>query len=67
MKNINFTVVGMAENGKEGVELYKQTSPDIVTLDITMPVMGGLEALEQIIAYDPNAMLLCVLQWDNKS
>ena len=46
----NFTVVGTAENGKEGVELYKQTSPDIVTMDITMPVMGGLEALEEIIS-----------------
>ena len=56
----NFTVVGTAENGKEGVELYKQTSPDIVTMDITMPVMGGLEALEEIIAYDPNAnVIMC--------
>lgn len=56
----NFTVVGMAENGKEGVELYKETSPDLVTLDITMPVMGGLEALEQIIQYDPNAnVIMC--------
>ncbi len=59
-KKHNFTVVGLAENGKEGVELYKQTSPDIVTLDITMPVMDGLEALEHIIEYDPNAnVIMC--------
>lgn len=56
----DFTVVGMAENGQDGIELYKQTSPNIVTLDITMPVMDGLQALEQIMQIDPNAnVIMC--------
>ena len=56
----DFTVVGMAEDGQEGVELYKSTTPDIVTLDITMPVMDGLQALEQIMQFDPNAnVIMC--------
>ncbi len=56
--NNQFTVVGTAENGAEGVDLYKQTSPDLVTLDITMPVMDGLQALKEIISYDPEANII---------
>ena len=41
-------VVGEAENGEMGVEMYKNLKPDVVTLDITMPVMDGVEALEKI-------------------
>lgn len=57
-KDHQFTVVGMAENGEEGVKLFKQFSPDIVTLDITMPVMDGLQALKEIIAFDPAAKII---------
>lgn len=53
-----FTIVGMAENGQEALELYKELNPDIVTLDITMPVMDGLEALKHIMEYDPNAKVV---------
>jgi len=56
----SFTVAGMAENGVEGFELYKKTSPDIVILDITMPVMDGIETLQAIIDYDPSAnVIMC--------
>lgn len=56
----HFEVVGTAENGEQGVELYKELHPDIVTLDITMPVMDGLTALKEIIAYDPHAnVVMC--------
>ncbi len=57
-KEHQFNVVGMAENGEEGVKLYKETSPDIVTLDITMPVMDGLQALKEIINFDPAAKVI---------
>ena len=43
-------VVGEAENGEMGVEMYKNLKPDVVTLDITMPVMDGVEALRKIRA-----------------
>ena len=47
-KSGSFDVVGIAENGKELVELAGQLSPDIVLTDINMPVMNGLEAIEEI-------------------
>lgn len=43
-------VVGEAGNGAEAVMLYQQHQPDLVTMDLVMPVMGGLEALRQIRA-----------------
>lgn len=54
------TVVGEAENGKIGVEEYKATKPDIVTLDITMPEMDGIEALKAIKSVDADAKAIMV-------
>lgn len=54
----NYEVVGEAENGIEAIEKYKEVSPDIVTMDITMPEMDGVEALKEIKAFDPNAKVL---------
>ena len=48
-----FEVVGVASDGAEAVELCRKLKPDIVTLDITMPVMDGLGALDMIIEEDP--------------
>jgi len=53
-----FEVVGEAENGLIGVEQYKETNPDIVTMDITMPEMNGIEATREIKKYDPNAKVI---------
>ena len=47
-KNEKFELVGIAENGKELVELAGAISPDIILSDINMPVMNGMEAIEQI-------------------
>jgi DNA-binding NarL/FixJ family response regulator len=47
-KNERFELVGVAENGKELVELAGQLSPDIILTDINMPVMNGMEAIQQI-------------------
>lgn len=55
-----YEVVGEAENGKVGVEKYKELSPDIVTMDITMPEMSGLDALREIIKTDPAAKVIMV-------
>jgi len=46
----NVHVVGEASNGKEGVEVVLQTKPDIVLLDVNMPIMGGVEAVRAIKA-----------------
>ena len=53
-----FEVVAEAENGIEAVEKYKETKPDIVTMDIVMPEMDGIEAVRQIMKIDPNARIL---------
>lgn len=59
LKNIltegGHTVVGEAENGAAALDRYKELRPDIVTLDITMPEVDGIEALKRIKAYDSNA------------
>lgn len=64
LKNIleshEFEVLGEAVNGQEGVEKYKELKPDVVTLDITMPVMDGVAALKEIIAFDPEAKVIMV-------
>lgn len=53
-----YEVVGEAANGIEAVDRYKELSPDIVTLDITMPEMDGIEALTQIKAFDDDATVV---------
>ncbi len=55
-----FEIVGEAENGAIGVEMYKEFRPDIVTMDITMPVMSGIDALKEIRAFDPQAKVIMV-------
>ncbi|MDE5696334.1 MAG: response regulator [Lachnospiraceae bacterium] len=55
-----YQVVGEATNGEEGVELYKKLRPEIVTLDITMPVMDGVTALKLIKEHNPEAMVAMI-------
>ena len=54
----NFTVVGEAQNGRIAVEKYRELKPDIVTMDITMPEMSGIDALKNIIEIDPKAKVV---------
>lgn len=51
-------VVAEGCNGLEAVHLYKMVKPDLVTLDITMPVMDGLAALTEIMKIDPRAKVI---------
>lgn len=53
-----FDVVGEAENGAQAVEKYKETSPDLVTMDITMPEMDGITALKEIKQIDAQAKII---------
>ena len=53
-----FEVIGEAENGVQAVERYDQLKPDLVTMDIVMPDMGGIEAVREICQKDPEAKVL---------
>jgi len=59
LKN-GYDVVGEADNGKLGVEMYKNLNPYLVTMDLIMNEMNGLDALKRILEYDPNANILMI-------
>jgi two-component system, chemotaxis family, chemotaxis protein CheY len=53
-------VVAQAANGREAVVMYKEHVPDLVTMDLTMPVMSGLDALKLIMQDDPGAKVIMI-------
>jgi len=55
-----YEVVGEATNGKIGVKKYKELMPDVVTMDVTMDVMNGIEALSKIMGINPEAKVVMV-------
>ncbi len=55
-----FVVSGEAENGEEALRAYRSLKPDLVIMDITMPLMDGLEATKKIVSFDPKAKIVIV-------
>src|ERR671915_2494445 len=58
LSQAGFEVVGEAESGVQAVEKYRALKPDLVTMDIVMPDMGGIEAVREICKTDPDAKIL---------
>ncbi len=58
LESAGYDVVGEASNGAEGVEKYAELKPDVVTMDIVMPVMGGLDAVREIVSRDARARIV---------
>ncbi|HUU75783.1 MAG TPA: response regulator [Methanoregulaceae archaeon] len=62
LKNILFSgghdIVGEAADGDEAIAKYKELKPDLVTMDVVMPKVNGIEALKGIRAFDPNARVV---------
>ena len=58
LKKAGYDVVGEAENGAKAVAKYDELEPDLVTMDITMPEMDGLEAVKEIMKSDSGAKVI---------
>jgi len=53
-----YEVIGEAESGAQAVERYRELRPNMVTMDIVMPDMGGIDAVREIVKIDPDAKIL---------
>ncbi|MGJ3259158.1 MAG: response regulator [Rhodospirillales bacterium] len=63
---LNCDIVGEADDGKQGLELYRATRPDLVLLDIRMPEMDGIEALKNLQEIDANAYVVMMTFVDDE-
>ncbi len=64
LKNIleknGYSVIGEGEDGLQAIELYKKLNPSLVTMDITMPNLDGIKAIQEIIKHDGRATIIVV-------
>jgi two-component system chemotaxis response regulator CheY len=67
LNSFNVEIVGTASNGVEALEVFKKTSPDIITLDITMPEMDGLTVLEELLKMDSQVKVMVVTALNDKA
>jgi len=57
-------LVAEAANGREAVEKFRENKPDVTLMDLSMPVMGGVEAISLITAEFPDARIIALTTWD---
>jgi len=58
LSQAGYDIVGEAESGAQAVQRFRDLKPDLVTMDIVMPDMGGIEAVREIVKLDPDAKVL---------
>jgi len=61
------SIIGLASNGREALELFRTARPEVVTMDLTMPEMDGIECIRQIRAIDPKVRILVVSALSDKA
>ncbi len=61
-----YEVIAECSSGREAIEKYKELRPDLVTMDIIMPEMDGIQALEGILKFDPDAKVVMVTAIDQR-
>ncbi|HSI07176.1 MAG: response regulator transcription factor [Rariglobus sp.] len=66
LKSIGATELIEAANGAEGFEAYQRERPDLVCMDVNMPIQDGIETLKQIIAFDPKAKVIMLTSLANR-
>ena len=67
LNELGHEVVGQAEDGEEGYEMFKTLNPDLVTMDINMPKMDGFSTVQKIIAEFPEAKIIMVSSIDDRT
>lgn len=60
IEDLGYRVVGTALNGEEAVERYRELSPDLVTMDITLPDISGIEVVKRILQLSPEALIIMI-------
>lgn len=63
----DLSIVGLARNGLEAVELCRRNRPDVVTMDLTMPEMDGIACIESLVADYPDLSILVVSALSDKT
>ena len=58
LENAGYTIIGEAENGEVAVNKYNELKPDLVIMDITMPIMDGIVACKTIVDANPDAKVI---------
>ena len=58
LSQAGYQIIGEAETGSQAVQKYRELKPDLVTMDIVMPDMSGIEAVREICKEDPDARIL---------
>jgi len=62
-----FDVVASASNGLDAVKVFKEVHPDVVTMDLTMPEMDGVECIEALIKINPEILILVISALSDKA
>ena len=66
-ESAGWIVVGQAKDGEEAVAIYQREQPDLVTLDIVMPKVDGVQTLNRLIEYDPQAQVVMISAVNQKA
>jgi two-component system chemotaxis response regulator CheY len=61
-----YDIIAECSNGREALEKYKELRPDLMTMDIVMPEMDGIQALEEVLKFDPAAKIVMVTAIDQR-
>lgn len=64
-RTVDITVVGEASNGQEAIAAAKKLNPDVILMDVGMPVMDGIQATRQILSDNPDCRIIMLTQHDN--
>lgn len=61
------TEICTASNGRDAIDVFKNQQPELVTMDLTMPKMDGTECVKQLVAINPDAVILVISALADKS